>query len=61
MSLKKDGEKQTGWRSKQQFEGCNKERQDNDFSQGKNPTGRLEKAQKDLFDQTVQLSERQSK
>ena len=48
MSLKKhyqDGEKQKECRSKQQFEGCNKGRQDDDFSQGKNPTGRLEKTE----------------
>ena len=30
------------------------------FSQGKNPTGRLEKAQEEFFDQPVLLSERQS-
>ena len=44
-----------------QFEKCNKERQDGDSSQGKNPTGRLEKAQEELFNQPVLLSERQYK
>ena len=47
--------------SKQQIEECKNERQDDDFCQGKNPTGRLEKAQEELFDQPVLLSERQSK
>lgn len=52
-----DGEKQRWYKCKQQLEICNKERQDDDVSHGKNPK-RLEKVQ-ELFYQPVLLSERE--